>query len=101
MPDSHRTLTARELEVAALVSEGMNNVDIAQRLGCSPSTVKIHVANIKARLGLFTRAEIIAWFVERMARDAANGTLGVHMRVGDHGTHPHRRAGDPRVPTGP
>jgi len=49
-------LTARELEVLALVAEGLRNVDIAERLVVSPKTVDHHVSAILRKLGVATRA---------------------------------------------
>jgi DNA-binding NarL/FixJ family response regulator len=49
-------LTVRELEVLALVAEGLTNHDIAQRLVLSEHTVNRHVANILRKLGLPSRA---------------------------------------------
>ncbi len=49
-------LSPRELEVLALVSEGMTNHEIAERLVLSEHTVNRHVANILRKLGLPSRA---------------------------------------------
>jgi DNA-binding CsgD family transcriptional regulator len=48
-------LTARELEVLALVADGLRNADIARRLSISPKTVDHHVSAILAKLGVPTR----------------------------------------------
>jgi DNA-binding NarL/FixJ family response regulator len=58
-------LTARESEVAALISEGLTNGQLAERLFISPKTAAVHVSNILAKLGLATRAEIAAWEIRR------------------------------------
>jgi ATP/maltotriose-dependent transcriptional regulator MalT len=50
-------LTARELEVLALVADGLRNRDIADRLFLSSKTVEHHVAAIRAKLGARTRGE--------------------------------------------
>ena len=50
-------LTARELEVLALVADGLRNRDIAERLFLSTKTVEHHVAAIRAKLGARTRGE--------------------------------------------
>ena len=50
-------LTARELEVLALVAEGLRNADIAERLCLSAKTVDHHVSAILRKLGVPTRRE--------------------------------------------
>jgi DNA-binding NarL/FixJ family response regulator len=50
-------LTARELEVLALVAEGMRNAEIAQRLVVSAKTVDHHVSAILRKLDVRTRGE--------------------------------------------
>jgi DNA-binding NarL/FixJ family response regulator len=54
-------LTARELEVARAVAAGNTNAEIAAQLFVSPGTVKTHVANIQAKLGVRNRVGIAAW----------------------------------------
>jgi DNA-binding CsgD family transcriptional regulator len=53
-------LTARELEVLALLTQPLQNADIAHRLVLSPRTVDHHVSKILAKLGAHTRAEAVA-----------------------------------------
>jgi DNA-binding CsgD family transcriptional regulator/tetratricopeptide (TPR) repeat protein len=53
-------LTARELEVLALVAQGLRNVEIAQRLVLSSRTVDHHVSAILGKLGARTRGEAVA-----------------------------------------
>src|SRR4030067_1005682 len=50
-------LTEREREVLALMVEGLNNTQIAGRLTVGPSTIKSHVSNILAKLGVTRRTE--------------------------------------------
>jgi DNA-binding NarL/FixJ family response regulator len=50
--DGLSLLTARELEVLALMAEGRANLGIAQRLGVSERTIETHVGNTIAKLGL-------------------------------------------------
>jgi NarL family two-component system response regulator LiaR len=54
------SLTERECEVLALMVEGLNNAEIAQRLSVSRSTVKTHISNILAKLGVSNRIEAAA-----------------------------------------
>jgi NarL family two-component system response regulator LiaR len=52
-------LTEREREVLALMVEGLNNTQIAGRLMVSSSTIKSHVSNILAKLGVASRTEAV------------------------------------------
>ena len=56
-------LTPREREVAALLTEGLSNGEIATRLFISPKTASVHVSNILAKLSMTSRAEIAAYAV--------------------------------------
>lgn len=53
-------LTAREMEVLALMGEGLNNLEIAERLVVSRATAKAHVSHILSKMGVSNRAEAIA-----------------------------------------
>ncbi|MER8465114.1 response regulator transcription factor [Mesorhizobium sp. M1409] len=53
-------LTGRETEVADLVSRGLRNKTIAQRLHVSEGTVKMHLHHVYEKLHLGSRAEL-AW----------------------------------------
>jgi DNA-binding CsgD family transcriptional regulator len=56
-PAERLGLTARELEVLALVAEGRTNRQIAQELFISAKTASVHVSNILAKLGVANRGE--------------------------------------------
>ena len=55
-------LSTREREVALLVSQGMRNKSIAQKLGIEESTVKMHRANAVAKLAVSSTAELTRIF---------------------------------------
>ncbi|MBV9119504.1 MAG: response regulator transcription factor [Chloroflexi bacterium] len=57
------TLTAREMEVAHLLAEGLPNKHIARRLCISLGTVKDHVHSILEKTGLASRTEVAAAFL--------------------------------------
>ncbi|MFW5897109.1 MAG: response regulator [Bacillota bacterium] len=50
-------LSGREMEVLALITRGMGNREIAQTLVVSEKTIKTHVANIMAKLGVKNRTQ--------------------------------------------
>lgn len=58
-PTPGLNLTEREREVLTLMIEGLNNTQIAGRLTVSPSTIKSHVSNILAKLGVASRTEAV------------------------------------------
>jgi predicted ATPase/DNA-binding CsgD family transcriptional regulator len=58
-------LTPRERQVVALVASGRSNKAIAEELFISPATAARHVANILAKLGFRSRAQIAAWATDK------------------------------------
>jgi len=62
---SFPTLSAREVEVLALVARGLSNAAIASRLVLSDKTVRNHVSNVLTKIGASDRAAAVA-----AARDA-------------------------------
>lgn len=52
-------LTPREVQVVALLAEGLPNKAIASRLGISDQTVKFHVASLCGKLGASNRTEAV------------------------------------------
>ena len=48
-----------------LVAEGFTDAQIAERLTLSPHTVHRHVSNIRAKLGVPSRAAAAAWGARR------------------------------------
>jgi DNA-binding NarL/FixJ family response regulator len=57
---STAALTRREQQVAFLVSHGLTNRGIAERLHVTDKTVEMHLSNIFAKLGVSTRTEAAA-----------------------------------------
>jgi DNA-binding NarL/FixJ family response regulator len=59
-PESH-PLTAREMKVAQLISQGLSNREIAERLDCAANTVKTHRANLMRKVGVRNLVELTTW----------------------------------------
>ena len=62
------TLSEREREVLALLTQGLRNEAIAQRLGISPQTVQTHVRNILGKLEVHSKLEAVAFAVRHGGR---------------------------------
>jgi DNA-binding NarL/FixJ family response regulator len=67
------SLTARELEVLRLLSDGRSTIEIAALLGISPMTVQSHVKNVLAKLGVHSKVEAVrlAWRFGAIAMPAS------------------------------
>jgi DNA-binding NarL/FixJ family response regulator len=72
-PESPETLTERETEVLRLLAKGQSNKEIAQGLVIGEKTVKTHVSNILAKLGVpsRTQAALYAVRIGLVSADAA------------------------------
>jgi len=55
----HDDLTPREIEVLAMMTEGLGNRQIADRLGISDHTIKFHISSILDKLGASSRTEAV------------------------------------------
>ena len=66
-------LSARELDVLALIARGTSNRDTAARLFISEATVKTHLLHIYAKLGVNDRAAAVAAGFERGLLPRATG----------------------------
>jgi DNA-binding NarL/FixJ family response regulator len=66
-------LTAREVEVLALVGEGLTNRQIAEHLFISPKTAGLHVSHILSKLGVANRTQAAEVAHRARLRTAAGG----------------------------
>ena len=66
-------LTGREMDVLRLVAGGLSNRQVANDLGLSAGTVKVHVSNILGKLNVSTRTEAAVWAVQTGLVAAADG----------------------------
>ncbi|MGQ0719834.1 MAG: ATP-binding protein [Pseudonocardiales bacterium] len=75
-------LTARQVDVLALIEQRMTNEEIAQRLVLSVRTVEHHVSAILAKLGAQSRTEAAATAEAKMGGRAAD--MGGRLRCGGY-----------------
>jgi pimeloyl-ACP methyl ester carboxylesterase/DNA-binding CsgD family transcriptional regulator len=59
------TLSARERQILVLITDGLANAEIAERLSLSEKTVRNHVSNLFDKLGVWTRAQAIVFARDR------------------------------------
>jgi DNA-binding CsgD family transcriptional regulator len=60
LPERWQTLTPRERAVLELLASGETTASAATCLGISEATIRTHVENMRAKLGVTTRAAIVA-----------------------------------------
>lgn len=53
-----KRLTARELEIAGLVANGLSDLNVAKTLGIDEATVGSHLRKVYRKLGVHTRVEL-------------------------------------------
>ena len=76
LPPGLSELTERELEVYRLISEGLSNAEIGERLFISDTTVKSHVTRLLQKLGLRDRAQAIVLAYQAGVFDASGSQPG-------------------------
>ena len=69
-------VTPRELDVLALVSQGRTNAEIARELSITEHTVKGHLANLLAKLGVDNRTQLATRAAQHVAADSIERPAG-------------------------
>lgn len=74
-------LSSRELETARLMLSGFSSKGIAQRLGISAETVKVHRKHLYSKLGINSQHELFSLFMKDTVREGSpsNGTHGLAL----------------------
>jgi DNA-binding NarL/FixJ family response regulator len=86
-PELLEELTARELEVMALVAGGLSNDEIAEQLVVTPATAKTHVSRVMTKLRAHHRAQLVTLAYEtglvhpRRLAGAADGAAAATFAV--------------------
>lgn len=65
-----RVLSERELEVARLILRGYSSKAMAQRLGISPETIKVHRRHLYAKLDISAQPELFSLFIQSLESDS-------------------------------
>lgn len=75
------TLAPRELEILALLVDGLAPKEIAVKLSIAPRTVRNHIQSIYSKLGVHHRSDAVAWF-----RNCAESALSVQSSAATNTT---------------
>jgi DNA-binding NarL/FixJ family response regulator len=70
-----KILTGKETEIANLVTEGLRNREISEKLSLSPHTVKNYLYRVYDKLGISSRVELAAYILTPEAPE----TRGIHV----------------------
>ena len=97
-PGTESGLTRRERQVLALLADGLNQAQIAQRLVISPHTVATHIQRILVKLGVHNRAQAVALAMRDGLVVPGAPTLESALDVSARRSHPVRSA-EPRSGT--
>ena len=73
-PGRREGLTDRESEILALITQGMNNAEVAELTFLSPNTVKSYIRTIYRKIGAGSRTQAVLWGV-------AHGFSPDHRRI--------------------
>jgi DNA-binding CsgD family transcriptional regulator len=70
------SLTRRERDVVQLAADGLTNPEIAAHIAISRGTVKVHLSNVYAKLGLRNRSELAGEVARRQILEAVTRERG-------------------------
>jgi len=65
-----KPLSPREREVASLIASGLQDSEIASKLGVARGTIRAHVATIYIKAGVRNRTELSVWWREHEEANA-------------------------------
>jgi DNA-binding NarL/FixJ family response regulator len=80
-PPVREMLTAREEEVIRLISQGLSNAEIAEKLVISVKTVKRHVSNMLSKLQFSNRLELSFYYRTRHLQETGQSSLQTPLAV--------------------
>lgn len=68
-------LTDREREILGMISEGLDNAEMGERLRLSTNTIRNHVASLFRKIGVNRRAAAVVWARERGISGLASASV--------------------------
>ena len=83
-------LTPREAEIIALITQGLSNQDIADRIYLSINSIKSYVRSAYRKMGVSTRAQAVLWGVENGFKPDSLRTVDPALLRRPAGTAPRR-----------
>lgn len=79
-PPALDELTAREVQVLELLKRGISNQEIAQGMAVAESTVRYHLRNLYAKLGVKRRGEAVAYALDQgIGAQRLSGTIAPRL----------------------
>ncbi len=80
-------LTQREAEIARLLLQGHSTKSMAERLGISVETIKVHKRNLYSKLDISSQSELFSLFLNSLStlspKDHGDPLLAYHQRPND------------------
>jgi DNA-binding CsgD family transcriptional regulator len=82
-------LSKREAEVAELVSTGLSNKEVADKLFVTEKTIKFHLTNIYRKMNISSRTQLIVWSLPYMGfNDGRNNANMTNLNQGAQAVQP-------------
>lgn len=74
-------LSQREVEILALIAQGLSNQEILDRVHLALNTLKSHIRSIYRKIGVTTRSQAVAWAMRNgfAAPDGDSAESGIHL----------------------
>ena len=76
------SLSQREAEVVELVTQGLSNKEIANKLFVTEKTIKFHLTNIYKKMNVKSRAQLIVWCMPHLRFNAPSAGAGGQTATG-------------------